>query len=145
MAGSPGSRSHARVDADILARLAVLEEKIVGYPPREWVKDYINQHTRPQAEAILRMEQTVKQLSEDASTLFAAHDKMLQDRAQREKEEHDARLAELRSLKDSRSLKGIARVYGPLLGFITGLIVLITMIRDHGDKLLNWLFGRYAS
>ena len=54
---------------------------------REWVRELVN----PLTEATREMRHAVEVLGRDNQTLNAAHNKLLEERARREQEEHEAK------------------------------------------------------
>jgi hypothetical protein len=148
--GTTRSRGPSRIDTDLVARVAVLEDRIDGYPPREWVKDFVKEYTEPIMKAVQKHEQTsaetaktVQQLVEQADTLFTAHNTMLQERAQREQAEYQARMGDLKLLADNRTPLGMAKRYGPLIAIVGSCVGLLVALGKVADKLLAWMVQHY--
>lgn len=130
---------------DLVTRVAVLERQMDGYPPREWVKDFVSDNIKPIIETISRIEQVNKSLSEQAEELFVEHKKALQDRAQREQEEHSAKLKEMEDLARSRTWQERIKRNAPTVTLIGGIFAILVLLKSVADKVIPWLLQHYSA
>jgi hypothetical protein len=89
--------------------IAELKTQVKEHATHGWVRDII----RPIEQSVSRMEVAVTSLSDDAKSLFAAHDAMLKEKAAAER-------AEL----ESKTPMGLVKKYAPVIAFLLGAIAL---------------------
>ncbi len=109
----------ARIDVTVSHSLA----------SREWVKELVE----PIVENTRETRHLVEMQGRDMQTLNAAHNKLLEARAQQEKEEHEAKMAALQDQTWSNLLKN---KWAPVAAFIVALAVILNHL---GTLLLSWL------
>ena len=98
-------------DGDMRERLARLEAQVNSLASRDWVRDLVS----PIKDAALSTQLAVTHLSERFEALFAAHDKLLQERARWEEEEHQAKL---KAYKDATLMNIIKEKWAPIIAFL---------------------------
>ncbi|RYX80932.1 hypothetical protein EON83_26340 [bacterium] len=100
---------------------------------REWVKELVD----PIVENTRETRHLVEMQGRDMQTLNAAHNKLLEARAQQEKEEHEAKMA---ALQDQTWANLLKNKWAPVAAFIVALAVILnhlatlalTWINAHG-------------
>ncbi|BCM88826.1 hypothetical protein IAD21_00668 [Abditibacteriota bacterium] len=96
---------------------------------REWVKELV----APIVENTRETRHLVEMQGRDMQTLNAAHNKLLEARAQQEKEEHEAKMAALQDQTWSNLLKN---KWAPVAAFIVALAVILNHL---STLLLSWM------
>jgi hypothetical protein len=103
--------------AELKQAVLLLETRVDGrlgaLAPRDWVHEIFN----PIQQAVVRMEGSVAQLSEDAQELFDAHKEMLKEKALRERQEWE-----------EKTPLGLVKKYAPLVGVLVGLVALFRVL-----------------
>jgi len=106
----------------------VLVSKLDGFAPMEWVRQYIE----PIKESIIRMELTQEAEAEQRKVLYTAHEKLIEARAQQERELKEA---EIKALKESTFFNLLKTKWVPVLGLLTALGVILELFH----RLVNFL------
>ncbi len=109
------------IDVHVTRLTERLDNRFDGVAREGWVREFV----RPIQDSFLKMEMVVASLSEDAKSLFAAHDALLTEKAETEKQQ----------AKDRTPL-GIVKKYAPMFGLVGGLV---TAYRVLGTALELWL------
>lgn len=115
---------------DRLTRLETRLESLVDkLASRDWVRDLIE----PIRESAFKTEHAVSTLAKESSALYAAHDQLLKERAERERQMHEAELER----QKSNSFYALLRdKWAPLLGlFLAGAGGLKLL----GDAITFWV------
>lgn len=122
---------------DIWERVRALETLVTNsLASREWVRGELGAIR----EAAIRTENSVEAMSkqmsalaEDLKNIYSTQDAMMKDRAEREKQEHDARMA---ALKEQTFVNIIKERWAPVSGFIVGIAAVVALV---GELLKSWL------
>lgn len=108
----------------IETRVAVLEAKMSSYAATEWVKDFI----KPVQDSVNEMRVIVHTLGEKADALFDAHDSLLKEKAQHERQQWN-----------EKTPLGIVKKYAPFISFIIGVVAVYRIL---GSVVETWLRSR---
>lgn len=122
-------------------RVAALEARVEHQlAAKEWVRETI----QPVIEATARTEKSVEklassvtELTQDTKALYASHDKLLQERSERERIEHEQRL---KSARDNTLLNVIKERWAPIGAFVALLLGLVTTMA----AVASWWINHYV-
>ena len=121
-------------------RVARLEQQREVFATREWVRTLIADTIGPIGTSIIQMQATQQDLSEQADSLFAAHNELLRERSQREKEEYNAKIKHLETVAESRTWRATIIRWAAVGAAIITLIGVLKLI----DVLFIQIAARYA-
>lgn len=132
------SLRRAASGGNMLERVTRLEEKIDALAPRAWVQDAF----APVNQTLTRLEQAIASLTDDSKALFHAHEQMLQERAEQQRQLFDEKLAaakaEAKAFQERTLFNQLRDRWGPLataLSAIAGFVVILAGVFQW------WLFA----
>lgn len=114
--------------AVICERLARLEAKNDDLAPRVWVQEAL----APLSITLTRLEEAIASLTEDSKSLYAAHERFLQERAEQERALFQEKMAALRAenaaVQERTFLNWFKDRAAPIAGAIATILALAAMI-----------------
>lgn len=113
-----------------LSRVETLIENNLA--SRDWVRELVN----PLTEATREMRHAVEVLSRDNQALNAAHNKLLEERAKREREEHEAKL---KALREQTWVFILKERWAPLGAFVLTAAGVLALLGKMGELWLQSL------
>lgn len=131
---------------EISSRIAALEGRMEReLATRIWVRDALDATVAPMREALQRTEASVDRLATSVITiadqnkaLNATQDQMMRERAERERAEHDAKMAALQVQLEQKSLFYlVTQKGGPLAGAVLGVAALFALL----SQVIAWLLA----
>lgn len=113
------------------SRLARLEAQQDAHFDQMATKEWVRELVTPIKEAALKTELATTSLMEKFESLFAAHSKLLEERSEREKAEHNARMA---AAADQTWHAVLTKKVGPAAFAVSAIIALIITM----SSALSW-------
>lgn len=115
-------------DAAICERLARLEAKNDDLAPRVWVQEAL----APLNITLVRLEEAIASLTQDSKSLYSAHERFLQERAEQERALFEEKMAALRAENAAAAQRTFLNWFkdraAPIAGAIATILALAAMI-----------------